>query len=370
MLHGELKALNVASAIPKALGLEDAVKIRRFETKDLAKRLGTIPPEGLIIDGFSTSTPHTVFNPTMLSNGEVIEVLGRIIMGYYKYVSAVVSIKLPLEVMLTGEFEQQRFRAKPVLLPSTKYDFWGVEDPRAYILSGRKVITYTGRTISYFMNSRAPKGILRDVPMTAYKANEEWKKVAVHLPPETIDNYVESDKNSFMLCNDGLLYFFHRPSLKSGEKLLLISRIDKNPLEDGYELKEVRSKDPLEALTKSSFEEKIGWGPPPIRIKNRDYLFLLHGVDKELTVYRVFGALFEISNNEIVVKAVTPTYIMEPKERYEIFGDRPYTIYPCGLLRISKNEMLVSYGSGDYAMAFALFDLNQVLGELDKGRIY
>jgi predicted GH43/DUF377 family glycosyl hydrolase len=360
----------LADRIPKALGFHEVQEIRRFESRDLAKRLGVIPPEGLVIEGFPSSNPHTVFNPSMLPNGEVIEVLGRIIMGYYKYVSAIVSIKVPLDVILAGDFEGQRLKAIPILLPSTRYDFWGVEDPRAYLLSGRKTVTYTGRTISYFASGRPDKRIMRDIPITAYKVNGEWKKAIVHLPPEPLKDYVEGDKNSFLVCVDGSLLFFHRPSLISGERFLLVSKIDKSPIELGEDLKEVRSKDPIEVLRESKFEEKIGWGPPPINIKGKDYLFLLHGVDRELTVYRLFAALIELRDQEIVIKAVTPTYIMEPKEKYEIFGDRPYTIYPCGLLRISKNELLISYGAGDYAMGFALMDLNEVLGELDKGRIY
>ncbi|MNN90454.1 hypothetical protein D3C81_2084040 [compost metagenome] len=79
----------------------------------------------------------------------------------------------------------------------------------------------------------------------------------------------------------------------------------------------------------------------------------------------------EYSRNEgIIVKAVTPTYIMEPKLLYEIFGDRPYTIFSCGLWRLSRDKILISYGAGDYMIGLGEIDLNELLGILDKGRIY
>ncbi len=362
--------MDIKNLIPKAIGFNYVKNLRRPETKDIVKRLNVIPPEGLIIEGFPNSNPHTVFNPSMLKNGEVIEIFGRIIMGYYKYVSAIVSIKVPIDTIVSGGLEQQRFRAKTILLPSTKYDFWGVEDPRTYKLEGKDFLTYTGRTKAYFIGEEPPRGILRDVPITAYKDNNnEWKKLFIHIPPDQIKDYVESDKNSFIVYEDGSWHFFHRPSLRTEDKLLLMSKLPENPIESSDGLRELSAVDPVEVIGKERHEEKIGWGPPPLRLKNKDYLFLLHGVDNDLPVYRVFAIMLEL-DEEVSIKAVTPTYIMEPKEKYEVFGDRPYTIYPCGLVKASKNELLISYGAGDYAMAFALIDIDELLGELDKGRIF
>ncbi|MMZ66600.1 hypothetical protein D1872_291100 [compost metagenome] len=61
---------------------------------------------------------------------------------------------------------------------------------------------------------------------------------------------------------------------------------------------------------------------------------------------------------------------MAPKEDYEKFGDRPQTIFPCGLWPINREEYLISYGAGDYFSGIGLININELLGELDKGRIY
>ena len=97
---------------------------------------------------------------------------------------------------------------------------------------------------------------------------------------------------------------------------------------------------------------------------------LLHSVARDIEAYKLFAEEHEIKKDEIVINAITPRYIMEPREKYEIFGDRPYTIFPCGLWPINKEEYLISYGAGDYVSGIGLLKLNDLLAELDKGKIY
>ncbi len=61
---------------------------------------------------------------------------------------------------------------------------------------------------------------------------------------------------------------------------------------------------------------------------------------------------------------------MEPRTIYERIGDRPYTIFPCGLWPVNKEEYLISYGAADYTCGIGLLRLNDLQAELDKGRIY
>ena len=67
--------------------------------------------------------------------------------------------------------------------------------------------------------------------------------------------------------------------------------------------------------------------------------------------------------------AVTPTYILEPKTPYEEYGDRPYVVFPCGLVKVSRDEAVVIYGASDYSVVFGLIDLNELMAHLDEGRI-
>ncbi|RLF40478.1 MAG: glycosidase, partial [Thermoplasmata archaeon] len=61
---------------------------------------------------------------------------------------------------------------------------------------------------------------------------------------------------------------------------------------------------------------------------------------------------------------VTPYYIMEPKEIYEIFGDRPHTIFPCGAQKLD-DKILLSYGAGDSVLAFGEVDVEELLSLLN-----
>ncbi|MEM1675958.1 MAG: hypothetical protein QXL68_05220 [Desulfurococcaceae archaeon] len=42
----------------------------------------------------------------------------------------------------------------------------------------------------------------------------------------------------------------------------------------------------------------------------------------------------------------------------------------CGIVRIDRENLLLSYGAGDNIIAFGLIDYNELMSELDRGRIY
>lgn len=362
----------VGMDLPRSPGFEEAAKIRRYETRDIARRLGTISPDRLFINGFPAKHSVAVFNPGLLLDEEEREVIlyPRIIVGYYKYVSAIAEARIPVEDVLSGQVSLNMYSANLVVSPSNKYDFWGAEDPRAFILRGRRMMTYTGRTINYFEAGDRD----RTLPVTAVEAGGRWVKALVARPTPRLVGRLISDKNAFLLDVDGFIFLFHRAHEASGEFLLLASRLRgeawrilESPPGDGPA--EVLAEDDWHVMPAARFEEKIAWGAPPIHLGGREYLFLLHGVGREMQVYRVFALLAEVHPREgPIVKAVTPRYIMEPREPYETFGDRPYTVFPCGAARLGES-ILVSYGAADYMASLALLPMDEVMAELDKGRI-
>jgi len=131
------------------------------------------------------------------------------------------------------------------------------------------------------------------------------------------------------------------------------------------EMQPITSVSNVSIIKKADFEQKIGWGSPPVKIANDKYIVFLHGVDKELLVYRVFAVLIKASNS-IEIKAVSPYYIMEPKEIYEIYGDRPYVIFPCGASKID-DEIIITYGAADSFIGIAKFETSELLHMVDKG---
>jgi len=117
-------------------------------------------------------------------------------------------------------------------------------------------------------------------------------------------------------------------------------------------------------LEHAKFEEKIGWSTPPVKVDG-EYLFLLHSVDMKTKAYKVFAMLM---NESAEVTAVTPYYIMEPKESYEIYGDRPFTVFPCGA-QIIDDSLIISYGAADSAIGFGEIDLTELMSILGSNRI-
>ena len=368
---------SISTAWPsKSAGFDEAPKLRRYETRDIARRLGVISPDRLFLNGFPARNPIALFNPAMLLEREddedTIILYPRIIVGYYKYVSAIVEARIPLSDVLSGTVNINYYSSNFVIQPSSRYDLWGAEDPRAYTIGGERLITYTGRTISYF----EPGGGDRTLPVTAVETEAGWKKIIVHRPTTGLSRRVISNKNAYMLEHNGEIYFFHRPTLSDGSSILLASRLPSEtvrkliaePPGDG-EPSEVYAERDCQIMPPASFEKKLGWTAPPIHLRGNEYLFLLHGVGRRMEVYRVFAAIIELDPKEGPrIKAVTPRYIMEPRESYETFGDRPYTVFPCGLARI-EDSLLVAYGAADYMVAFALIPLDELLSELDEGRL-
>jgi len=59
---------------------------------------------------------------------------------------------------------------------------------------------------------------------------------------------------------------------------------------------------------------------------------------------------------------------MEPRESYEVYGDRPFTVFPCGMCRLD-DKLLISYGAADSAAGIGEIDLIRLMEILDSNRI-
>ncbi len=353
---------------PKAKGFEEAIELRLYETRDIVKRLGVISPNRVFINNYPISNPPAIFNASLLLEGETVRVYARIIVGYYKYVSGIVELELPLEDILSGNINLNYYASRIVISPSTKYDLWGAEDPRTYRVKDTVYMTYTGRTINFF---NPAVRIERTLPVTAIREEvdeHKWRKIYVHRLPGELEDEMISNKDAYIVGIGGNKYFFHRPHMIDENYYLLIGKEWKRDVSD--EITEISGENNIEVMRPLKQEDKLGWSSPPIYYKKNKVIAFIHGVDRQIGAYRVFAAEIELDGNDVAVTAVTPRYIMEPREPYEVFGDRPYTIFPCGTARLNKEEVLISYGAGDFMIGFGLVKMEDLLGELDKGRIY
>ncbi len=352
---------------PEAIGSIDAYNKRVNETRDIVERLGVIAPNRVFINNYPISNPPAIFNASIITEEDYAFIYARIISGYYMYVSGIVEIMVPFEDIETGNFNLNYYAARLVLYPSIKYDLWGVEDPRVYSIDGEIYMTYTGRTINYFNPAIR---IERTLPVTAIRSKgleRSWTKRYVHRLPGSLSSRMISNKDAFLLSHEGERYVFHRPHMDDESYYLLIGREGGRRRVNGIE--EIEVIDNREILMPSPWEEKLGWSTPPISIGGNRYIVFAHAVDREIKSYKLFALELDFSKDGVIVSAVTPHYIMEPRESYEVFGDRPYTVFPCGVLRIG-DEIYITYGAGDYMIGVGRIDLITLENELDKGRIY
>ena len=296
-------------------------------------------------------------------------VYARVILGYYMYVSAIALVTIPLDEVLGGDVNLNHYAAQPILYPTLRHDMWGTEDPRVYEVDGELLMTYTGRSVNYFNPVIRRE---RTLPITAIRVRSHrvWDKRIVHVLPRGLREHVISDKDAFIARLGTKLFLFHRPHMDDENHYLTISELPENVLAE-RSLREIEPAGTWWIAPHASYEYKIGWNIPVAKPRENELIALLHGVDRELQIYRVFAMHISYSSSEgIVVRAVTPTYIMEPTQIYEIIGDRPYVVFPCGAWLIDKSTILISYGAADQVIGFGLIDLNELLSELDRGRIY
>ncbi|RLF40173.1 MAG: glycosidase [Thermoplasmata archaeon] len=328
------------------------VKIyRKNKTVDMVKRLGVLTANNIRLERYPIKRPVSIFNPSILIEDGDVHIYGRMVLGYFTYASVISEITMPI-----GDLRELKdsYSAKIEIYPDNKFDLWGVEDPRIYVMDGKKFITYCGRTVNYFNQSIWRE---RTLPVTAVYEDGRWKKLSVFRMPQEIRGFVISDKDAFLVKSKNGLKLFHRLHLKDDNYYLVIS--DVQGTLEGNGLKEVEVKNTYLLMEPAEFEEKLGWGTPPIELEE-EYLLLIHAVDREMKSYKVFAILL---NRDLELIAVTPYYIMEPKEIYEIYGDRPYTIFPCGA-QVVDDKLIVSYGAGDIAMAFGEIDLDELISLL------
>jgi predicted GH43/DUF377 family glycosyl hydrolase len=118
--------------LERAPGSEEAARLRRNETIDIARRVGVIAPHQISIEGLPADKPMASFNAGLLVDARKgrATIYPRLIVGYYKYVSAIGELEIPLDQLFSEDLSKQRFKVRLIIEPSTPFDFWGAEDPR------------------------------------------------------------------------------------------------------------------------------------------------------------------------------------------------------------------------------------------------
>ncbi len=356
----------------KCVNADHVCEIREFKCVDVVRRLGVIPPHHIHLKNYPIATPVSAFNASCIidETSNMVMIYARIILGYYMYVSAIALLEVPLDDVLTGAVSFSHYPATIVIYPSIRYDIWGTEDPRVQMVNDRVFMIYSGRTISYFNPSIRRE---RTLPVLAYCQDfKKCTKIGVFVLRRGLRELTISDKDAVILDvgETEWIYLLHRPHMMNEVHYLTVSQVPRSQLTPGESFREIEVRNTRVVMEPAKFEYKLGWCTPPVKISENEHLVLVHGVDREIECYRAFAALLRYDKDTgLRVVAVTPYYILEPRMMYEVYGDRPFVVFPCGIARVGKNELLIVYGAADYVIGFGLASLDDLLSLLDKGRL-
>ncbi|MFZ4506096.1 MAG: glycosidase [Fimbriimonas sp.] len=112
---------------------------------------------------------------------------------------------------------------------------------------------------------------------------------------------------------------------------------------------------------------KVGLSPPPIET-DHGWLVLYHGVRTHASgsLYRIGLALFDKEHPEICIKR-GQSWMFGPEADYEVNGDVPGAVFPCGTtLGADGDTLYVYYGSADTCICLAIGSLKTMLAWLDR----
>jgi predicted GH43/DUF377 family glycosyl hydrolase len=110
---------------------------------------------------------------------------------------------------------------------------------------------------------------------------------------------------------------------------------------------------------------KIGISAPPIETEH-GFILLYHGVSEPGFKYKV-GAMLLDDEDPTKILARTDEPIFEPEMPYEIEGEVPNVVFPCGALVI-KDTLYVYYGGADKVIGVATMKFKDLLNLLQSSK--
>ena len=113
---------------------------------------------------------------------------------------------------------------------------------------------------------------------------------------------------------------------------------------------------------------RVGTGLPPIETE-AGWLVIYHGVKEAAghPIYRLGAALLDLEEPHRIV-ARARRWLMAPRKPYELMGDAPNVVFPCGGF-VQDGELWVYYGASDCSICLAKARLEDVLEVVLEERI-
>ncbi len=237
-----------------------------------------------------------------------------------------------------------RVGAEAALVADEAHDeqTFGVEDPRVIWLEplGEYAVAYTS--------------FIRDGTVVSLATTTDFKTFNRYgrlLPPE------DKDASLFPRKISGRFALIHRPVIR-GEAHMWISFSPDLKYWGDHRL--------LMTTRPASWDvHRVGLGPPPVETPE-GWFIIYHGVRRTASgsLYRCGLALLDLDEPWRVIRR-SEDWVFGPHAHYEMIGDVPGVVFPCGLiLEEETRELRVYYGAADTVVALATADFDEVLSYL------
>ncbi len=220
---------------------------------------------------------------------------------------------------------------------------WGVEDPRVTRVDelGCWIITYT---------AFGPGG--PGISLAQTEDFRSFERLGMVMVPE--------DKNGALLPRrvDGDFILFHRPTAAMAGDVWMSRSTD---------LKSWRTPELVLSRRIGGWWDsaRVGMGPPPLETEH-GWLVVYHGVRETVAggLYRAGLALLELDRPDRVLRR-SEDWVLGPSEQFEITGDVPNVVFPCGLIHDAETDTLqLYYGAADTRIGLATASHTDVLAYL------
>ncbi len=221
----------------------------------------------------------------------------------------------------------------------------GCEDPRMTKIGNRYYITYTA-----YNGVSSPRVALSSISVDDF-LNKRWNWD----PPKLISLPGVDDKDACVVegKTKNTYIWFHRLGDSIWIEITDNMDINDNNYLSGHVLIYPRS-DKWDNV-------KLGIAGPPFETKE-GWVLIYHGVSQPGSIYKV-GALLLDLYNPTKVLARTDGPILEPEKPYELAGQVPNVVFPCGQVVI-KDILYVYYGGGDKVLGVATMPVENLIKKL------
>jgi predicted GH43/DUF377 family glycosyl hydrolase len=226
---------------------------------------------------------------------------------------------------------QFRVRNKPFMMPAkegifSRYEEYGIEDPRIVFIDGEYLITYSAYSRHGVRIGLAKTEDFEQVERVSLITEADYRNVVI-FPEKFSGLYARLDRPHSEISPWSIWISYSPDLIFWGESELIMK-----PVQYHWD------------------EMKIGPGAPPIKT-SRGWLNIYHGVFPTMdgSVYRLGAALHDLKNPAVIL-AVGDEWILQPEKEYEITGYVHNVVFTCGAIPEEDGSVKVYWGGADKVM--------------------